>query len=798
MSAAAELLAPVPPPDVLAPQQFPALTPQQNHLHLHTMEEVEAVNEQDDKSNLTVFQTPEVTGEATPDENVAESDQNPPEVNIESNEIEETVEPVEVDEAKDDEQHSLDTKMEEMAIDQVAPEDPDQSSHFEHSVPETNQQGIPLIKPLQIEKPKKSKKVANSEDADESVDKKKSKSETKFLNMDQKRRFNEWMSAHSGNLYPTKEEKFQLMESLNATYLQVTRLLANHRRRLQLQRKRKPPTNDIQKDQTDKENRLDGALDHANMDKHGIDMFGRHGDDETRMSLHCDESFEDLDEPADPHPSIQMKSPKSSKALSERNQRIDFVIDEVVQTVLYGKPSGDEKDMVVHGTTTSVDELQRRVATLMQIQQEMQARTMVKEYDSNYVTPPPSAPLDHLQQMPTMQPPAHSTQQISPQIEMRRAPSPVVAPINHLQPQQQPICDFSAQQLIDQTYQQSETTPQIPINNFQQLNINQLLNQQHQQQQTTTQPATNQATSLLPLIQKFLTGEFGRSDAEKQEQAAAQLKQAQTQAQQPTGTSLALNQLIGNNSQANAVVAPQSQLSPLLQAQNQPNQPDQMLYPGLHANLLNAFASMNGANPNQAAAYMGAPPNQFQQSLDILQQALMRQQQQNSILSLLQNREQLTKLTSPTQLPTDFLVTPQPTFNEKVANFASPATNPTLLSPPLSSNSPFSSEKSPPPEKSVTPPEKSVTPTAHVFATPPATIKPKKMTKKQLKAMEDGATPTSGRKRQATTKKRETKAEKRARLAATIVKPTFAPRELTANEHIALEVLTGLANGRFN
>lgn len=239
-----------------------------------------------------------------------------------------------------------------------------------------------------------------------------------------------------------------------------------------------------------------------------------------------------------------------------------------------------------------------------------------------------------------------------------------------------------------------------------------------------------------------------------------------------------------------------------------------MLYPGLHANLLNAFASMNGANPNQAAAYMGAPPNQFQQSLDILQQALMRQQQQNSILSLLQNREQvrpcfqtsnnslnlfqLTKLTSPTQLPTDFLVTPQPTFNEKVANFASPATNPTLLSPPLSSNSPFSSEKSPPPEKSVTPPEKSVTPTAHVFATPPATIKPKKMTKKQLKAMEDGATPTSGRKRQATTKKRETKAEKRARLAATIVKPTFAPRELTANEHIALEVLTGLANGRFN
>jgi hypothetical protein len=158
------------------------------------------------------------------------------------------------------------------------------------------------------------------------------------------------------------------------------------------------------------------------------------------------------------------------------------------------------------------------------------------------------------------------------------------------------------------------------------------------------------------------------------------------------------------------------------------------------------------------------------------------------------------------------LVAPQPTLNEKVTNFVNPTPNPTLLSPPLSSNSPFSSEKSPTPVDAFAAPaaEKSVTPTSHVFVTPPATLKsaakekPVKKTKKQLKleaAAENGTTPITGRKRQSNGK-RETKAEKRARTekpksAQKSTKLVFAPRELTENENIALEVLTGLANGRF-
>lgn len=56
-------------------------------------------------------------------------------------------------------------------------------------------------------------------------------------------------------------------------YFQVTRLLANHRRRLQLQRKRKPPANAVKDDAKDssingdKENRLDNGVEQTETDK---------------------------------------------------------------------------------------------------------------------------------------------------------------------------------------------------------------------------------------------------------------------------------------------------------------------------------------------------------------------------------------------------------------------------------------------------------------------------------------------------------------------------------------------------
>jgi hypothetical protein len=73
-----------------------------------------------------------------------------------------------------------------------------------------------------------------------------------------------------------------------------------------------------------------------------------------------------------------------------------------------------------------------------------------------------------------------------------------------------------------------------------------------------------------------------------------------------------------------------------------------MLYPGLQANLLNVFANQMAApaQPNnylqQQQQLAGAPLQQPANVLDLLQQAFLRQQQHNNILSLLQqNREQV-------------------------------------------------------------------------------------------------------------------------------------------------------------
>jgi hypothetical protein len=43
----------------------------------------------------------------------------------------------------------------------------------------------------------------------------------KFLNVEQKKKFNEWIGQHSDNLYPTRDEKLGLAKLLGATYLQV-------------------------------------------------------------------------------------------------------------------------------------------------------------------------------------------------------------------------------------------------------------------------------------------------------------------------------------------------------------------------------------------------------------------------------------------------------------------------------------------------------------------------------------------------------------------------------------------------
>lgn len=47
---------------------------------------------------------------------------------------------------------------------------------------------------------------------------------TKFLNVGQKRKFQEWIGKHSENLYPTRDEKLGLVKLLGASYLQVRQM----------------------------------------------------------------------------------------------------------------------------------------------------------------------------------------------------------------------------------------------------------------------------------------------------------------------------------------------------------------------------------------------------------------------------------------------------------------------------------------------------------------------------------------------------------------------------------------------
>jgi hypothetical protein len=56
---------------------------------------------------------------------------------------------------------------------------------------------------------------------EETGSKKGEKSENKFLNVEQKKKFQEWIGQHSENLYPTRDEKLGLAKQLNASYLQV-------------------------------------------------------------------------------------------------------------------------------------------------------------------------------------------------------------------------------------------------------------------------------------------------------------------------------------------------------------------------------------------------------------------------------------------------------------------------------------------------------------------------------------------------------------------------------------------------
>jgi hypothetical protein len=286
-------------------------------------------------------------------------------------------------------------------------------------------------------------------------------------------------------------------------------------------------------------------------------------------------------------------------------------------------------------------------------------------------------------------------------------------------------------------------------------------------------------------------------------------------------------------------VTPAQQLSPVTSAiTNNPHNitDSNMLYPGIQATL-NAFVASMAANGN--SALIQAPSQQptiptSQTVAELLQQALIRQQQQ-SFLSLLQNRDSLAKLGANTaSLTPDFLGVNG--CSEKAYGLTNPQPNAPshLMSPPLSSNSsnsprlfsnepPFSDistcSNSPAPIDSTFLPSTQATPPVvqPAFATPPSTgksvaVKAQRKSKKQLRmeAENNGEnfTPIAVRKRQTNEKSESLKGKKarvesasRQKLSTSSNSTPIVPRkinELTENESIAVAVLAGLANGRFS
>lgn len=257
-----------------------------------------------------------------------------------------------------------------------------------------------------------------------------------------------------------------------------------------------------------------------------------------------------------------------------------------------------------------------------------------------------------------------------------------------------------------------------------------------------------------------------------------------------------------------------------------------MLYPGIQALIAQIAAN------NPAAQFM-QPPHQQQPQLnqtaqtvaDLLQQTLLRQQQQNSIFSLLQSRDPLGKLASAAQVPSmipDFLgVNNCVDKSYAMANVQQNGAS-HLMSPPLSSNassSPrlFSNEpafsdistcsNSPVPLDSsfvtatLQPVQQTPPQPQQILATPPSTgkvkaEKPPRKTKKQLRLESEGENVTPVARKRPSTGKKETAKEKKLRLEAeSRQEKKIVPRnmeELTENESIAVAVLAGLANGRFS
>uniref|UniRef100_A0A914DCT5 Homeobox KN domain-containing protein n=1 Tax=Acrobeloides nanus TaxID=290746 RepID=A0A914DCT5_9BILA len=137
----------------------------------------------------------------------------------------------------------------------------------------------------------------------------------------QKRQFLEWMRENGNNLYPSRQDKEMLAVHLKASYIQVTRLLANHRRR-QLKYKRLKGSTDSSP-QENKENSL-------NLEEPTEEM--QIPQSPSNLSIHSNSSIYQT-----PMNSRKRSHLPSTDIEAERERKIDETIMDIWNKVTSGK-----------------------------------------------------------------------------------------------------------------------------------------------------------------------------------------------------------------------------------------------------------------------------------------------------------------------------------------------------------------------------------------------------------------------------------------------------------------------------
>ncbi|KAI1724749.1 homeobox KN domain-containing protein [Ditylenchus destructor] len=178
----------------------------------------------------------------------------------------------------------------------------------------------------------------------------------------QKREFQEWMSRHGNNLYPSRQDKEQLADQLGISYLQVTRLLANFRRR-HLKYKRC-----AQLAQAKNEQNMD-SFEHEqpsvrNAETTQVDNSVLQGEP-TILNFH--EEHEDNDYPPTKVPRMDIAEESSGKADElERQRRIDETIHSIFSRVFNseGHIEEEHRERILEPASNEGD----AVAAILQLQ----------------------------------------------------------------------------------------------------------------------------------------------------------------------------------------------------------------------------------------------------------------------------------------------------------------------------------------------------------------------------------------------------------------------------------------------